>query len=161
MKQKMSWSACWSYTMTTQPTWPMTRSPQSGRIWRDEGLKLTLCWWDQKTCHVMNNVNDENQVPYYWVWIILVFTNWKKNFQCKSQQLALYMYAIFHYIYHPLTAYLSVQIKDTWHQLYRRHFLQNALSHCNLCKRGFYYYQRHFVDSEVRRSSLFFFVSYT
>lgn len=42
-----------------------------------------------------------------------------------------------------------VLIKDTWHQLYRRHFLQNALSHCNLCKRGFYYYQRHFVDSEL------------
>ncbi|XP_014188679.1 dynamin-like GTPase OPA1, mitochondrial isoform X4 [Maylandia zebra] len=40
-------------------------------------------------------------------------------------------------------------IKDTWHQLYRRHFLQKALSHCNLCKRGFYYYQRHFVDSEL------------
>lgn len=42
-----------------------------------------------------------------------------------------------------------VLIKDTWHQLYRKHFLQNALSHCNLCKRGFYYYQRHFVDSEL------------
>ncbi|XP_038571620.1 dynamin-like 120 kDa protein, mitochondrial isoform X4 [Micropterus salmoides] len=42
-----------------------------------------------------------------------------------------------------------VLIKDTWHQLYRRHFLQNALGHCNLCKRGFYYYQRHFVDSEL------------
>ncbi|XP_074524322.1 dynamin-like GTPase OPA1, mitochondrial isoform X3 [Halichoeres trimaculatus] len=42
-----------------------------------------------------------------------------------------------------------VLIKDTWHQLYRRHFLKNALSHCNLCKRGFYYYQRHFVDSEL------------
>ncbi|KAM9762798.1 dynamin-like GTPase OPA1, mitochondrial isoform 6-T6 [Menidia menidia] len=42
-----------------------------------------------------------------------------------------------------------VLIKDTWHQLYRRHFLQKALSHCNLCKRGFYYYQRHFVDSEL------------
>ncbi|XP_061831469.1 dynamin-like GTPase OPA1, mitochondrial isoform X4 [Nerophis lumbriciformis] len=40
-------------------------------------------------------------------------------------------------------------IKDTWHQLYRRHFLQKALSHCSLCKRGFYYYQRHFVDSEL------------
>ncbi|XP_058494597.1 dynamin-like 120 kDa protein, mitochondrial isoform X1 [Solea solea] len=40
-------------------------------------------------------------------------------------------------------------IKDTWHQLYRRHFLQKALAHCNLCKRGFYYYQRHFVDSEL------------
>uniref|UniRef100_A0AAY4F0F9 Dynamin-like GTPase OPA1, mitochondrial n=1 Tax=Denticeps clupeoides TaxID=299321 RepID=A0AAY4F0F9_9TELE len=42
-----------------------------------------------------------------------------------------------------------VLIKDTWHQLYRRHFLQKALFHCNLCRRGFYYYQRHFVDSEV------------
>ncbi|XP_017269061.1 dynamin-like 120 kDa protein, mitochondrial isoform X4 [Kryptolebias marmoratus] len=42
-----------------------------------------------------------------------------------------------------------VLIKDTWHQLYRRHFLQKALSHCNLCKRGFYYYQRHFVDAEL------------
>uniref|UniRef100_A0AAR2ISW1 Dynamin-like GTPase OPA1, mitochondrial n=1 Tax=Pygocentrus nattereri TaxID=42514 RepID=A0AAR2ISW1_PYGNA len=42
-----------------------------------------------------------------------------------------------------------VLIKDTWHQLYRRHFLQKALFHCNLCRRGFYYYQRHFVDSEL------------
>ncbi|XP_034149678.1 dynamin-like 120 kDa protein, mitochondrial isoform X11 [Esox lucius] len=42
-----------------------------------------------------------------------------------------------------------VLIKDTWHQLYRRHFLQKALQHCNLCRRGFYYYQRHFVDSEL------------
>lgn len=49
---------------------------------------------------------------------------------------------------------LPGQIKDTWHQLYRRHFLQNALSHCNLCKRGFYYYQRHFVDSEVKMLNL-------
>ncbi|XP_077204084.1 dynamin-like GTPase OPA1, mitochondrial isoform X2 [Paroedura picta] len=40
-------------------------------------------------------------------------------------------------------------IKDTWHQVYRRHFLKGALSHCNLCRRGFYYYQRHFVDSEL------------
>uniref|UniRef100_A0A8C5Q0Q4 Dynamin-like GTPase OPA1, mitochondrial n=1 Tax=Leptobrachium leishanense TaxID=445787 RepID=A0A8C5Q0Q4_9ANUR len=42
-----------------------------------------------------------------------------------------------------------VLIKDTWHQVYRRHFLKNALGHCNLCRRGFYYYQRHFVDSEL------------
>ncbi|XP_015264761.1 PREDICTED: dynamin-like 120 kDa protein, mitochondrial [Gekko japonicus] len=40
-------------------------------------------------------------------------------------------------------------IKDTWHQVYRRHFLKGALGHCNLCRRGFYYYQRHFVDSEL------------
>uniref|UniRef100_A0A8C8H7C0 Dynamin-like GTPase OPA1, mitochondrial n=1 Tax=Oncorhynchus tshawytscha TaxID=74940 RepID=A0A8C8H7C0_ONCTS len=44
-----------------------------------------------------------------------------------------------------------VLIKDTWHQLYRRHFLQKALHHCNLCRRGFYYYQRQFVDSEKSR----------
>ncbi|XP_059923869.1 dynamin-like 120 kDa protein, mitochondrial isoform X1 [Gadus macrocephalus] len=42
-----------------------------------------------------------------------------------------------------------VLIKDTWHQMYRRHFLQKALIHCNLCKKGFYYYQRHFVDAEL------------
>ncbi|CAJ0935182.1 unnamed protein product [Ranitomeya imitator] len=42
-----------------------------------------------------------------------------------------------------------VLIKDTWHQVYRRHFLKTALGHCNLCRRGFYYYQRHFIDSEV------------
>ncbi|XP_013931992.1 PREDICTED: dynamin-like 120 kDa protein, mitochondrial [Thamnophis sirtalis] len=40
-------------------------------------------------------------------------------------------------------------IKDTWHQVYRQHFLKAALGHCNLCRRGFYYYQRHFVDSEL------------
>ncbi|MEE6501492.1 hypothetical protein FKM82_004211 [Ascaphus truei] len=40
-------------------------------------------------------------------------------------------------------------IKDTWHQVYRKHFLKQALSHCNFCRRGFYYYQRHFVDSEL------------
>ncbi|KAM9583201.1 dynamin-like GTPase OPA1, mitochondrial isoform 1-T1 [Trichechus inunguis] len=40
-------------------------------------------------------------------------------------------------------------IKDTWHQVYRRHFLRAALNHCNLCRRGFYYYQRHFIDSEL------------
>ncbi|MEJ1283284.1 OPA1 mitochondrial dynamin like GTPase [Cricetulus griseus] len=40
-------------------------------------------------------------------------------------------------------------IKDTWHQVYRRHFLKTALNHCNLCRRGFYYYQRHFIDSEL------------
>ncbi|CAI9544896.1 unnamed protein product, partial [Staurois parvus] len=42
-----------------------------------------------------------------------------------------------------------VLIKDTWHQVYRKHFLRSALGHCNLCRRGFYYYQRHFVDSEL------------
>uniref|UniRef100_S4RAS5 Dynamin-like GTPase OPA1, mitochondrial n=1 Tax=Petromyzon marinus TaxID=7757 RepID=S4RAS5_PETMA len=40
-------------------------------------------------------------------------------------------------------------IKDTWHQVYRRSFLKKALDHCNLCRRGFYYYQKNFVDSEL------------
>ncbi|CDQ85842.1 unnamed protein product, partial [Oncorhynchus mykiss] len=52
---------------------------------------------------------------------------------------------------HVFCLYISslTWIKDTWHQLYRRHFLQKALHHCNLCRRGFYYYQRQFVDSEL------------
>ncbi|XP_051874177.1 dynamin-like 120 kDa protein, mitochondrial isoform X3 [Pristis pectinata] len=42
-----------------------------------------------------------------------------------------------------------ILIKDTWHQIYRRHFLKKSLNHCNLCRRGFHYYQRHFIDSEL------------
>ncbi|XP_069753124.1 dynamin-like GTPase OPA1, mitochondrial isoform X2 [Narcine bancroftii] len=42
-----------------------------------------------------------------------------------------------------------ILIKDTWHQVYRKHFLKKSLNHCNLCRRGFHYYQRHFVDSEL------------
>ncbi|XP_062438407.1 dynamin-like 120 kDa protein, mitochondrial isoform X5 [Rhea pennata] len=48
-------------------------------------------------------------------------------------------------------------IKDTWHQIYRRYFLKTALSHCNLCRRGFYYYQRHFVDSELECNDIVLF----
>ncbi|XP_068809792.1 dynamin-like GTPase OPA1, mitochondrial isoform X4 [Struthio camelus] len=48
-------------------------------------------------------------------------------------------------------------IKDTWHQIYRRYFLRTALSHCNLCRRGFYYYQRHFVDSELECNDIVLF----
>uniref|UniRef100_A0A8D0CCH6 Dynamin-like GTPase OPA1, mitochondrial n=1 Tax=Scleropages formosus TaxID=113540 RepID=A0A8D0CCH6_SCLFO len=40
-------------------------------------------------------------------------------------------------------------IKDTWHQLFRLHFLQRALAHCSLCKRGFYYFQQNFEDTEL------------
>ncbi|XP_048397962.1 dynamin-like 120 kDa protein, mitochondrial isoform X1 [Stegostoma tigrinum] len=43
----------------------------------------------------------------------------------------------------------TILIKDTWHQVYRKHFLKKSLNHCNLCRRGFHYYQRHFVDSEL------------
>ncbi|XP_042523351.1 dynamin-like 120 kDa protein, mitochondrial isoform X4 [Dipodomys spectabilis] len=48
-------------------------------------------------------------------------------------------------------------IKDTWHQVYRRHFLKTALHHCNLCRRGFYYYQRHFIDSELECNDVILF----
>ncbi|KAM4770479.1 dynamin-like GTPase OPA1, mitochondrial isoform 4-T4 [Cyanocitta cristata] len=48
-------------------------------------------------------------------------------------------------------------IKDTWHQIYRRYFLKSALNHCNLCRRGFYYYQRHFVDSELECNDIVLF----
>ncbi|XP_027739778.1 dynamin-like 120 kDa protein, mitochondrial isoform X4 [Empidonax traillii] len=48
-------------------------------------------------------------------------------------------------------------IKDTWHQIYRRFFLKSALNHCNLCRRGFYYYQRHFVDSELECNDIVLF----
>ncbi|XP_075572141.1 dynamin-like GTPase OPA1, mitochondrial isoform X3 [Pelecanus crispus] len=48
-------------------------------------------------------------------------------------------------------------IKDTWHQIYRRYFLKTALNHCNLCRRGFHYYQRHFVDSELECNDIVLF----
>ncbi|XP_053930273.1 dynamin-like 120 kDa protein, mitochondrial isoform X4 [Cuculus canorus] len=48
-------------------------------------------------------------------------------------------------------------IKDTWHQIYRRYFLKTALNHCNLCRRGFYYYQRHFEDSELECNDIVLF----
>ncbi|XP_064313680.1 dynamin-like 120 kDa protein, mitochondrial isoform X4 [Phalacrocorax carbo] len=51
----------------------------------------------------------------------------------------------------------SCLIKDTWHQIYRRYFLKTALNHCNLCRRGFYYYQRHFVDSELECNDIVLF----
>ncbi len=42
------------------------------------------------------------------------------------------------------------QIRETWHQLYRRHFLKQALHTAADCKKGFYYYQRGFTDTGVR-----------
>ncbi|XP_074653841.1 dynamin-like GTPase OPA1, mitochondrial isoform X2 [Tubulanus polymorphus] len=38
-------------------------------------------------------------------------------------------------------------IRDTWHQLYRRHFFEKALKTANECRKGFYYYQRGFQDT--------------
>ncbi|KPP76846.1 dynamin-like 120 kDa protein, mitochondrial-like [Scleropages formosus] len=51
---------------------------------------------------------------------------------------------------HLVKPVICLQIKDTWHQLFRLHFLQRALAHCSLCKRGFYYFQQNFEDTEVR-----------
>ncbi|XP_041068505.1 dynamin-like 120 kDa protein, mitochondrial isoform X5 [Carcharodon carcharias] len=51
----------------------------------------------------------------------------------------------------------TILIKDTWHQVYRKHFLKKSLNHCNLCRRGFYYYQRHFVDSELECNNVILF----
>jgi len=38
-------------------------------------------------------------------------------------------------------------IRETWHQLYRRHFFQRSLSTAQECKKGFYYYQQGFADT--------------
>uniref|UniRef100_UPI00398F72F0 dynamin-like GTPase OPA1, mitochondrial isoform X3 n=1 Tax=Pristiophorus japonicus TaxID=55135 RepID=UPI00398F72F0 len=51
----------------------------------------------------------------------------------------------------------TILIKDTWHQVYRKHFLKKSLNHCNLCRRGFHYYQRHFVDSELECNNVILF----
>ncbi|XP_067851384.1 dynamin-like GTPase OPA1, mitochondrial isoform X3 [Heptranchias perlo] len=51
----------------------------------------------------------------------------------------------------------TILIKDTWHQVYRKHFLKKSLNHCNLCRRGFHYYQRHFTDSELECNNVILF----
>ncbi|XP_078079057.1 cell division cycle and apoptosis regulator protein 1-like [Mustelus asterias] len=51
----------------------------------------------------------------------------------------------------------TILIKDTWHQVYRKHFLMESLNHCNLCRRGFHYYQRHFVDAEIECNNVILF----
>ena len=33
-------------------------------------------------------------------------------------------------------------IRDTWHPVYRRHFLQKALGRCYDCRRGFFMYSK-------------------
>ncbi|XP_070560739.1 dynamin-like GTPase OPA1, mitochondrial isoform X3 [Ptychodera flava] len=44
-------------------------------------------------------------------------------------------------------------IRETWHQLYRRHFLKKALQRGQDCRKGFYYYQKGFTDSGFSRFS--------
>jgi optic atrophy protein 1 len=38
-------------------------------------------------------------------------------------------------------------IRETWYQLYRRQFLQRAMTTANSCRKGFYYYQKGFEES--------------
>ncbi len=39
-------------------------------------------------------------------------------------------------------------IRDTWHPVYRRHFLRRSLARCYDCRRGFYMYKQG-LDTEV------------
>lgn len=65
MKQKMSWSACWSCTMTTQPTWPMMKWPLSERTWRAEGSKWTRCWWEPPPAFVLIVWYSEDKYTFF------------------------------------------------------------------------------------------------
>ncbi|CAG2252974.1 OPA1 [Mytilus edulis] len=40
-------------------------------------------------------------------------------------------------------------IKETWHHVYRQHFVKKSLSQAQECKKGFYYYKEGFSDSGV------------
>lgn len=126
MKQKMSWSACWSCMMTTQPTWPMMRSPLSERIWRDEGLKLTQCWWDQNPSCVSELLNKDKYVNFIKTYNVenplLLIVNFELSLFCHYKTQAcyfsvkiitactqyIYIYStLFHYVYYPLTDSLT------------------------------------------------------
>ena len=49
-------------------------------------------------------------------------------------------------------------IRETWHPVYRRNFLQKALARCQDCRRGFYIYNQG-VESDVSISLEVFFLS--
>uniref|UniRef100_A0A672HZ87 Dynamin-like GTPase OPA1, mitochondrial n=1 Tax=Salarias fasciatus TaxID=181472 RepID=A0A672HZ87_SALFA len=87
--------------------------------------------WKERWMSWKNRTQNRSEQQYSIQMTKIMFTTVRKNLEGRSVEVD------------------PVLIKDTWHQLYRRHFLQRALAHCNLCKRGFYYYQRHFVDSEL------------
>lgn len=90
----MSWSACWSCMMTTQPTWPMMRSPLSERIWRDEGLKLTQCWWDQNPSCVSELLNKDKYVNFIKTYNVenplLLIVNFELSLFCHYKTQACY-----------------------------------------------------------------------
>ena len=39
-------------------------------------------------------------------------------------------------------------IRETWHPVYRRHFLRKALRRCHDCRRGFFMYSKG-IESDV------------
>lgn len=41
-------------------------------------------------------------------------------------------------------------IRSTWYQVFRTHFFKKALATAQQCKKGFYYYQKGFQDSELQ-----------
>ncbi|CAE1159183.1 OPA1 [Acanthosepion pharaonis] len=41
-------------------------------------------------------------------------------------------------------------IRETWYQVFRTHFFKKALATAQQCKKGFYYYQKGFQDSELQ-----------
>ena len=42
-------------------------------------------------------------------------------------------------------------IRETWHPVYRRHFLQKALARCYDCRRGFFMYSKG-IENDVSNS---------
>ena len=50
------------------------------------------------------------------------------------------------FIFTNLYFHLFLQIRETWHPLYRKHFLDRSMKLAQECRRGFYHYQRGFKD---------------
>ncbi|XP_076086526.1 dynamin-like GTPase OPA1, mitochondrial isoform X2 [Mytilus galloprovincialis] len=48
-------------------------------------------------------------------------------------------------------------IKETWHHVYRQHFVKKSLSQAQECKKGFYYYKEGFSDSGLDCSDVVLF----
>ena len=47
------------------------------------------------------------------------------------------------------TFFCPMQIRETWYYVFRQNFFKRALQQAQLCKKGFYYYQRGFQDTGV------------
>ncbi|GFO30737.1 dynamin-like 120 kda protein, mitochondrial [Plakobranchus ocellatus] len=48
-------------------------------------------------------------------------------------------------------------IRETWYHIYRRHFYKRAVQQAADCKKGFYYYQRGFQDTELNCNAVVLF----